>query len=1128
MCHKGIDLSLCEIATAMDIESRPTDIDDDATDLGSNPDIVSNDIDSAANASALDDAIMAADALFSESAKHPLSDSASNSQNGDPSRKRRRLRSDSFEDYIALQAERERQEAADAELALRIAEEWSREESPSISEYMQNRKRQEEEDEKFAREMMAQFAREEAEEQERAAAARLNATHSTLSHDEHGLQAQAAPPLKPEYEANLVNHANLFNHGQGSSSPAPSTSSLQSIINSKPPSYREHVNDLRRPSTVSSTSPNDIVSISSSTPRSSPASLVEVGSTFPKTEPSTSSEMVQRTAAMLRTGGWPPNRPTAATNTHQASMSHSSAKGTADEPYAIDSDNGHEPSPGVEDQMTQLYRMWQEGAEALVEGSSHRVLPMPNPWMDGFEGYNGSYLDRYRSLTFGRRSRDDQEDLKALFKDITVDEELMSTSEHASSRVDGLKPSLMKHQTIGVAWMVKMENGRNKGGLLADEMGLGKTVQALALIVSNPSTDRKCKTTLVVCPVSLVHQWAREITSKTSPQLKVVVWHGSSRTKREADIMRADVVITTYSLVAMEAPRPKKRKKKRDASAPSVENSNGDESSEEEVEEPRSNFLSCMKFHRIILDESQWIKNKNTQAAKGCFQLKAVHRWCLSGTPIQNRVDEFFSVVHFLRIRPYHEWGRFRQDFTIPLRGFQSDANSSMRKLQALLKAIMLRRTKDAKIDGKPILTLPEKHMQQIKGTFNEDEKDFYTALEGKAARQVKGYLRKGQFTKNYANILVLLLRLRQACCHPWLIKDRGVDGYEVKTDVEAQMDQAKMFDDKVVTRIKEMAEEGTISSQEFECSICLDITKDGKGPILLFPCGHAFCSECIAGIVNSTLAGPIDEGHEGPKCPSCRAEFKPEKSVSYNVFAKVFEIPDNSKLIEDVKQEEDDLLAVVNNAVAGTSDRKGKGRAEDLTVEELVERAVGDEEAWISSTKIDTCVEILQNVKDNKPGEKTIVFSQFVGLLDLLSIPLSKAKIKTLRYDGSMNAIARASAVFEFEDNPDANVMLVSLKAGNVGLNLTCANHCIVMDPFWNPFVIMQAVDRVHRIGQTRETHVYKLSIPETVEDRILSLCDQKEELVNAAFSEGKSAGLGRLTQRDVMGLFNIDSIED
>lgn len=176
----------------------------------------------------------------------------------------------------------------------------------------------------------------------------------------------------------------------------------------------------------------------------------------------------------------------------------------------------------------------------------------------------------------------------------------------------------------------------------------------------------------------------------------------------------------------------------------------------------------------------------------------------------------------------------------------------------------------------------------------------------------------------------------------------------------------------------------------------------------------------------------------------------------------------------------------------------------------------------WLPSAKVSECCRILQTIQES--GDKTIVFSQFTFLLDLLEIPVKyELGIKYCRYDGGMSRVQRDAAAQDFQDPTSrTKVMLVSLKAGNAGLNLTAANHVVIMDPFWNPYIEMQAVDRAHRIGQQKPVQVHRLLVKETVEDRIVALQEQKRQFVDAALDEGESKQLGRLSLRDLQYLFN------
>jgi SNF2 family DNA or RNA helicase len=160
----------------------------------------------------------------------------------------------------------------------------------------------------------------------------------------------------------------------------------------------------------------------------------------------------------------------------------------------------------------------------------------------------------------------------------------------------------------------------------------------------------------------------------------------------------------------------------------------------------------------------------------------------------------------------------------------------------------------------------------------------------------------------------------------------------------------------------------------------------------------------------------------------------------------------------------------------------------------------------------------------EDPEGEKVLIFSQWTSLLDLLEIPIDNENFGYRRYDGSMSAKMREDAVDDFK-NPRKNVriMLISLKAGNAGLNLNMASQVIILDPFWNPYIEEQAIDRAHRIGQVRPVKVHRVLIPGTVEDRIIELQEKKRALISQALDEKQASALARLGVQELAYLFGV-----
>ncbi|KAJ4310875.1 hypothetical protein N0V84_010748 [Fusarium piperis] len=740
-----------------------------------------------------------------------------------------------------------------------------------------------------------------------------------------------------------------------------------------------------------------------------------------------------------------------------------------------------------------------------------------------------------------------EKDLDNLLQNIRPDMDIPEMNRDGTPA--GLKRPLYPHQELALTWMKKMEEGSNKGGILADDMGLGKTISTLALLLSRPATTRP-KTTLIVGPVALIRQWEEEIATKTklSHRLSVFVYHNRRTTTDE--LLKYDVVLTTYGTVAQELKR--------------LDNYMEDHASRHIDMNDKTFLLKCpllhpakAKFYRIVLDEAQCIKNRDTRTAKACTRLRATYRWCLTGTPMMNGVLELYSLLNFLRIKPYNQWEDFRQAFGI-LFGRNGDPKSvAMKRLRALLQAIMLRRKKNSELDGKPILKLPEKTEEIVYAELSPEERDFYAQLEKNAQVQFSKYLRAGSVGKNYSNILVLLLRMRQACCHPHLNLD--VDDALPNSTVsgEEKEELVRSLDRAIVERIKGI--------QGFECPICYDAV---PCPSFFIPCGHDSCSECLVRIADNASALNLQEGSESSraKCPVCRGPFDPSKCFSYDIFQKIHmpesvgEKPDEEEddSSDDSEDSESDYCSddeitqegnlrgfIVNDEFSDEEDdkkrtkakkkNKGKNTAHDIKpsmLKTLRKEASKNRDAykkymrylrktWEPAAKVTACMDLLKQI--NETGEKTIVFSQWTLLLDLLQVAMSDEKLgKPERYDGSMSATHRNLAARNFRDRKDVKVMLVSLRAGNAGLNLTAASRVIIMDPFWNPYIEMQAVDRAYRIGQQKEVKVYRILTKETVEDRIVALQNQKKEIVEAALDENEGRQIARLGTNELKFLFN------
>ncbi len=297
-----------------------------------------------------------------------------------------------------------------------------------------------------------------------------------------------------------------------------------------------------------------------------------------------------------------------------------------------------------------------------------------------------------------------------------------------------LKATLRDYQKIGFSWLVFLHN-LGSGGILADDMGLGKTLQAIALLLWTKSKTKKKGTSLVVAPTSVVPNWQREI-EKFAPSLQTVIWQGPGRHDKKDKIEDADVVITSYALL------------RRD-----------------------EELLGSFGFYYAILDEAQHIKNPMSATAQAAKALEAQHRLALTGTPIENRLSEFWSIIDFVSPGLLGSLKTFEEKVARPIdRGDQETAE----KLRNTIKPFVLRRTKS---DVAP--ELPAKIEQEIVVPLAEEQSKLYKQILREIRKSVLSEVEKQGVSKAQIQILAALTRLRQVACDPRLMKLPGEWGHD-------------------------------------------------------------------------------------------------------------------------------------------------------------------------------------------------------------------------------------------------------------------------------------------------------------------------------------------------------------
>ena len=587
-----------------------------------------------------------------------------------------------------------------------------------------------------------------------------------------------------------------------------------------------------------------------------------------------------------------------------------------------------------------------------------------------------------------------------------------------------LKIKFKPFQSLGVLWMKSQEDGRHKGGLLADDMGLGKTIQLLGLIMKNPPTGA-AQTTLVVCPVGLKKMWKsslRDHFRSTNAQRKMVVryhheYSGGNHPKTFAELTTSEtrsgkdqtsgskpvnVVITTYGKVLSEFKAYEEYQ-----IPPNQQAQSGVNHIQKKSNDPIFPLFRG-RFHRIILDESQYIKNFMTVTSRACCSLEGDFRWSLSATPVMNNIGEVYAQFKFLRHHKYISAAAFQADFTNAFRSKNvTRIDAACRHLRDVLDEVMLRRTKRSQLYGEPILDLPAKTYHIISCKMSNDEREFYEAITSEWKARVNAFVPFGADTKAYSHALEILTRLRQACCHPAIMREHILH----KDNKVKREEIAKNIDFLTREKVSRILEQGFP-----DCGICKQLAEDP----LLFQCGHFYHEDCFVWVWDRQTEV---HGRElrTLKCPTpgCNMPLNADKCTSIRAFTSIFHSLPGDRVLTD-------------KAVQQTLTNLQKKR-------------------WPASCKVIEAVQILTQCRDVLK-EKAIVFSQFTALLDELEFFLEKANLSYTRYDGSMSPALRNGAITKWEKAKSSSTLLCSTRAASVGLNLVAASRVIIFDPTWNP----------------------------------------------------------------------------
>lgn len=460
------------------------------------------------------------------------------------------------------------------------------------------------------------------------------------------------------------------------------------------------------------------------------------------------------------------------------------------------------------------------------------------------------------------------------------------------------KADLRPYQLTGLAWFQALSTS-GFGGVLADDMGLGKTVQTLAFLAAAKVALPHGPPVLIVAPTSVIGNWCREI-DRFAPDLRTLVWHGAQRAEQRADLHQADVIVTSFGLA------------RRD-----------------------HDTLAAIEWRYLIIDEAQNIKNPQSATHRTLSTYKAAQRFALTGTPLENNLDELWSLFHLVVPGLLGKRADFRKRYRVPIE--RHSDNERQRHLARLIRPFLLRRNKEEVAKD-----LPEKIIIDETVTLSEQQAALYETIRVSADKRIREALRDKGMASSQITILDALLKMRQVCCDPQLVKLKA---------------------------------------------------------------------------------------------------------------------------------------------------------AREVT----------------ESAKRERCLELVDTLVEE--GRRILVFSQFVTMLDILSENLKEQKVEHLMLTGKTRQ--RDKVIDRFQQGK-VPVFLISLKAGGAGLNLTAADTVIIYDPWWNPAAEAQAMDRTHRIGQTRSVFVYRLLADKTLETSIQEMQKRKAALAKSVL-DAENAGSLSLQESDI-----------
>ncbi|KAL8667672.1 MAG: hypothetical protein Q9202_000527 [Teloschistes flavicans] len=742
-----------------------------------------------------------------------------------------------------------------------------------------------------------------------------------------------------------------------------------------------------------------------------------------------------------------------------------------------------------------------------------------------------------------------------------------------------LNAQLKEYQLKGLNWLVDLyEQGIN--GILADEMGLGKTVQSISVMAYLAEKHNIWGPFLVIAPSSTLHNWQQEIT-RFVPGLKCLPYWGAAKDRkvlrkfwdrknvRYSRDSAFHVLITSYQLVVQD-----------------------------------TQYFQKVKWQYMILDEAQAIKSAQSSRWKSLLGFHCRNRLLLTGTPIQNSMQELWALLHFIMPSLFDSHDEFADWFS---KDIESHAQSNtklnedqLKRLHMILQPFMLRRVK--------------KHVQKELGDKIEEDvycdltyrqRAYYMNLRSKIS--IMDLIEKTAVgdDQDTATLMNLVMQFRKVCNHPDLFEradtnspfatayyaecasfvregynvnlgystrnlieydlPRLLDTPEARLDIAGPGNPSAGFRNKYLNHLMNIWDPSNIHDHASDDQTFAWLRFADVSASEVYHASHKGLAEraiSLHGKISrlGRLRAVYEDGEEPGFTPT-HALFKITErndrrplaeltaegrlhnllNISKNTFegqglnriepcarpaasAPPIEVSCSNQGAR-VEKENSIFNIPLRRALYGVSERdeaaliESKADPASYPVHSMLPSPLSENARYTQvqvpsmrrfvtdSGKLAKLDQLLRDLKNG--GHRVLLYFQMTRMIDMMEEYLTYRNYKYLRLDGSTKLEDRRDTVHDFQTKPDIFIFLLSTRAGGLGINLTAADTVIFYDSDWNPTIDSQAMDRAHRLGQTRQVTVYRMITRGTIEERIRKRALQKEEVQRVVIAGGGSAGV-------------------